>query len=84
MASGSPQNIYQNMQKCILIVLMHISWSNMSENLIHDSICIIFLRNMCMVSIKENIIPNSLFESLGLFFVILSTTSILVIPAKYC
>ena len=72
--AGSPQHPYQYMQKYILIGLMNIYWINPSENLIHDIISIIFLRKICMVSIKEKIIPNPLFKSSGTLLVILSVS----------
>ena len=51
---------------------MKLSWINPSDKVIHDSICIIFWRNMCMASIREDIIPNKLFQSLGELLAILS------------
>ena len=54
---------------------MKISWSKPSEKLIHDGICIIFWRNMCMISIMEEIIKKSPFKSSGKLLVILSISS---------
>ena len=51
--SVSPPRLYQYMQKYVVIVLMKLDCSNQGENLIHDSICIIFWRNMCRVPFRE-------------------------------
>ena len=72
---GSRQNLYQDIHKYDVIVLMKISWSDPSDKIIPNSICIIFWSNMCMVSIKEDIIPNLPFQSAGqlLFLSIVSS-----------
>ena len=41
LAAVSPQHIYLYMQKYVMIGLMNILWSNLSENIIQDIICII-------------------------------------------
>ena len=63
--SGSPQNLYQSMQKYVVIGLVNIYCSNMSYKIISNSICIIFLSIMCMVSFKEEIITNPPFQFQG-------------------
>ena len=55
-------------EKYVLIVFIKLSWSNNSDMIIPNSICISFWRNMCMVSIKEEIISNIPFQSSGPFF----------------
>ena len=47
------------MEKYVVISLMEIFWINPSDKLIQNSICIIFWRKMCMMSIKEEIIPST-------------------------
>ena len=59
------------MQKYTVIVLMNISRINMSDRIITNSICIIFWSNICMVSIKEEIIQNPPFQFSGPVLVIL-------------
>ena len=62
------------MEKYVVIVLMNISRSKPSENLIKNCICIILWRNMCMLSIREEITPNPTFQYSGPLFVILGIT----------
>ena len=52
---------------------MKLSWSNPSENLIHN-IFIVFRSNMCIVFIKEDIIPNPPFHSSGPLLFVLSAS----------
>ena len=73
--SGSPQHLYQIMQEYVVIGLMKIYWSKSSEKIIPNSICIILWRIMCMVSIKEEIVPIPPFQSSGTLLVILSVSS---------
>ena len=54
-----------------MIVLVNFYCINPSDKLIPDSICIIFFKNIFMMFIREDSIPNPAFQSLGLFFVIL-------------
>ena len=51
---------------------MKIPGSNQSGKLIHNSICIILLSNVCILSIWEETISNSSVQSLGPFLVMLS------------
>ena len=60
------------MQNSVVIILMNISCGKMIDRIINNSICTIFWSNMYMVSIREEIIPNPLFWSSGLFLYILS------------
>ena len=62
LAAGSPQHMYQGMQKYDVIGLMKIYWINPSDNIIPNGICIIFWRIVYMVSIKEEITPNLPFQ----------------------
>ena len=71
----SPQHLYQDMKKYVVIGLMNIYCIKLIENIINNSICIIFWRNICMVSIREEIIPNTPFQSPGPLLVILSVSS---------
>ena len=50
LAAVSPQHIYLDMQKYVMIGLMKLLWSNLSENIIQDIICIIIWSNMYRVS----------------------------------
>ena len=68
------QHLYQDMKKYVVIVLMNIHRGNPRDNLIPNSISILFWRNMFMVSIKEDIIPNLSFYSSGPFLVIWSVS----------
>ena len=63
----SPQHLYQDIQKYVVIVLMKLTWSNPSEKFLTDSICIIFWRNMCSMFIKILVITNtnSIFSSIA-------------------
>ena len=63
------------MQNYVVVILMKISWIYPSDNFIHNIICIIFWRKVCIVYIKEYIIPNPLFWSLGPLCVILNNYS---------
>ena len=74
LAAGSPQHIYQGMQKYVLIGLMKLYWSKPSGKIILDIICIISWRIVYMVSIKEEIIPNLPFQFPGPLLVILSVS----------
>ena len=74
LADGSLQHIYQGMQRYGVIGLQNINWINMSDNIINNSICIIFLRIMYMVSIKEDIITNPPFQFSGPSLGILSVS----------
>ena len=42
LASGSHQQFYQRMQKYVVIESLKIYWSKPSENIIPNSICIMF------------------------------------------
>ena len=75
LAVGSPQHLYQCMQNCVVIRLMKLRWINSSDKIIPNSICIIFWRIVCMVSIKEELIPNPPFQYSGPLLVILSVSS---------
>ena len=59
------------MQNYVVIVLMKIPRNNPSYKLRPNSICIVFWGNICMVPIKEEIIPNPPFQSSGPLLVIL-------------
>ena len=74
LTSGSPQHVYQDMQKYGLIVLIKVYWSNPSGKIIPNSISIILWRILYMVSIKEDITPNPPFQFSGPFLVILSVS----------
>ena len=52
LAAGSPQYIFQDMKNYFVIVLMKLSSSKTGDKLIHNSICIISWKNMCIVSIR--------------------------------
>ena len=52
LTAGSRQHIYQDMKDYVVIGLMKLSWSNPSDKLINDSICIILWSNTCMVFIS--------------------------------
>ena len=41
--SGSPQPLCQDLYQYFLVGLINIYWSNQGKNIIHNSICIIFL-----------------------------------------
>ena len=69
--AGSTNHIYKDMQKYIVIVIINIYWDKTSEKVIHDSIFIIWWRNICMVYIREEVIPNPLFHSSRKLLVIL-------------
>ena len=62
------------MQKYDVIVLMKISQSKTIDKLIPNSILIILWSNMCMVYIREEIIPNPPFQSSGPFLVVLTVS----------
>ena len=53
LAAGSPQHLYKNMQKYVVIVLTKISRSNHSDKLLTNSICIILWSQMCLMFIKR-------------------------------
>ena len=53
---------------------MKIYWIKMNEKIIPNSICIIFWILMCMVYIKEEIIPDPPFQYSGPLLVILSVS----------
>ena len=72
LADGSPQHFYQGMKKYVVIRLMSIYWSNPSDKIIYNSICIIFWSIVYIVSIKEDITPNPPFKISGPLLVILS------------
>ena len=74
MAAVSPQHPYQDMQKYVVVVLMKISRIKPIDKLVANIIGIIFWSNMCMVSTREEIIPNPPFHSSGPLLVILSTS----------
>ena len=67
----STNHIYQDMQNYVVIVIINIYWDKTSEKLIHDSISIILWRNMCMMYIREEVVPNPLFHSSRKLLVIL-------------
>ena len=52
-SAGSPQHLYQDMQKYVVIVLMKLLRISPSCKFFTNSICIIFWRNMCLVFIKK-------------------------------
>ena len=72
MDAGSPQHLYQVVQNYVMIGLMNISWSKPSYNIIPNNICIIFWKIMCMVSIKEYIIPDPPFQSSGTHWILMN------------
>ena len=72
LAAGSPQRLYQGMQNYVVIGLMKLPWSNTSYKIIHNIISIIFWRKFCLVSIREDIITNTQFQSSGTLLVISS------------
>ena len=74
LAAGSPQHLYQGMQKYVVIGLMNIYWINPSDKIFPNIICIILWCIMFIVSIKEVIIPNPPFQYPGPFLVILSVS----------
>ena len=74
LAVGSPQHLYRYMKIYLVIGFLNLSWSKRSDKIINDSICIILWSNMCMVSIREDIIPNPPFQSSGQLLVILSVS----------
>ena len=59
------------MQNYVVIGLMMIFGIKPCDKLINNSICIMLLSNMCMISIREEIIPNIPFHSSGPLLVIL-------------
>ena len=69
------KHLYQDMQKYVVIFVTKIYQSKPIENIIPNSICIVFWRNMCMFSIREEIIQNPPFQSSGLLLVLLSVSS---------
>ena len=71
LADGSLQHIYQGMQRYGVIGLQNINWINMSDNIINNSICIIFLRIIYMVSIKKEVTKKLPFQISGPLLVIL-------------
>ena len=72
LAYGSPRNLYQGMQKYVVIGLMKIYWSKPSDKIFTKSICIILWRILCMVSIKEYIIPYPTFKSSGTHWILMN------------
>ena len=73
--AGSPQHLYQGIQKYVMTFLMNLPWSKPSYTLVPNIICIVLYRNMCMVSIKEYIIQNPPYQSSGPMLVILSISN---------
>ena len=72
LAAGSTQHLYQGIQNNVVIGLLNIYWNNKSHEIITNSICIVFLSIVYIVSIKEEIIPNPPFQFSGTSLVILS------------
>ena len=62
------------MQNYFVIGLMNILLSKLGDNLIHNSIYILFWTKMYMVSNREDIIPNTQFQSSGPLLLILSVS----------
>ena len=40
--AGSPQHLYHDMQRCVVVILMKLSWDNTSIKLVHNIIFIVF------------------------------------------
>ena len=52
LAAGSPQYLYQAIQKYVVIVLMKLYRSNSSDKFLTNRISIILWRKMCLVLIN--------------------------------
>ena len=64
------------MKKYVVIGLMKLYWSNQSENIIQNIICIIIWSDMCRVSIREEIIINPPYQTSRPLLVILIVSKI--------
>ena len=52
MDAGSPQHLYQDMQKYVVIFLMNIFRSIPSDNFLTNRISIVFWRNVCYMFVE--------------------------------